>query len=121
MSFHNSFIGINETNEFSNNNIISKINFSKSINQNNILTYEDLNNTLLKNNPIDKLNSKSASEYLNSLHLKLRNLINENEQLKINFIQVSEILEKEREENNKKKNILNSNFKKKKKKKKKTY
>ena len=41
MSFHNSFIGINETNEFSNNNIISKINFSKSINQNNILTYED--------------------------------------------------------------------------------
>ena len=129
MSHPDSFIGINEINELS-NNTTSKINISKlTQNPNNtyinttyhsniqspskeVFSFEDLNlnNIVPKNNPIEKLNSKSASEYLNSLHLKMRELTNENQELKFNFIQVNEILEKEKSDFNKKINILNSSI-----------
>ena len=129
MSHPDSFIGINEINELS-NNTTSKINISKlTQNPNNtyinttyhsniqspskeVFSFEDLNlnNIVPKNNPIEKLNSKSASEYLNSLHLKMRELTNENQELKYNFIQVNEILEKEKSDFNKKINILNSSI-----------
>ena len=129
MSHPDSFIGINDINELS-NNTTSKINISKlTQNPNNtyinttshsniqspskeIFTFDDLNlnNIVPKNNPIEKLNSKSASEYLNSLHLKMRELTNENQELKFNFIQVNEILEKEKSDFNKKINILNSSI-----------
>ncbi len=127
MSNPDSFIGINDINELS-NNTTSKINISKlTQNPNNtyinttshsniqsptkeVFTFDDLNlnNIVQKNNPIEKLNSKSASEYLNSLHLKMRELTNENQELKFNFIQINEILEKEKSDFNKKINILNS-------------
>ena len=127
MSNPDSFIGINDINELS-NNTTSKINISKlTQNPNNtyinttyhsniqspskeVFSFEDLNlnNIVPKNNPIEKLNSKSASEYLNSLHLKMRELTNENQELKFNFIQINEILEKEKSDFNKKINILNS-------------
>lgn len=129
MSHPDSFIGINDINELS-NNTTSKINISKlTQNPNNtyinttshsniqspskeVFTFDDLNlnNIVPKNNPIEKLNSKSASEYLNSLHLKMRELTNENQELKFNFIQVNEILEKEKSDFNKKINILNSSI-----------
>ena len=129
MSNPDSFIGINDINELS-NNTTSKINISKlTQNPNNtyinttshsniqsptkeVFTFDDLNlnNIVPKNNPIEKLNSKSASEYLNSLHLKMRELTNENQELKYNFIQVNEILEKEKSDFNKKINILNSSI-----------
>lgn len=74
-----------------------------------VLSLEDLTMNINKsavddinNNPILKLNSKATTEYITSLHNKLHELQNENEELKINFIQVSEMVQKEREDNVKK-------------------
>lgn len=77
-----------------------------------VLSLEDLTMGINKsvvddanNNPIFKLNSKATTEYITSLHNKLHELQNENEELKINFIQVSEMIQKEREDNENKEKL----------------
>lgn len=57
--------------------------------------------TETKTNPITNLNSKAASYYLKTLQDKISQLTQENDELKRNFISISELYEKEKEKNNK--------------------
>ena len=87
-------------------------------NNNNLLSSktpsnEELNSKNNINNPqkmIEQLNSNSINEYINSLLMKIKNLDEENEELKKNFVQVSELREKEMIDYNYKINILKSNI-----------
>ena len=87
-------------------------------NNNNILSSktplnEELNTKNSINNPqnmIEQLNSNSINEYINSLLMKIKTLDEENVELKKNFVQVSELREKEMINYNYKINILKSNI-----------
>lgn len=59
------------------------------------------NNTNTISNPITNLNSKAASNYLKTLQDKINQQAQENDELKRNFISISELYEKEKEKNNK--------------------
>ena len=67
-----------------------------------------------KNKPpkdlLEKLNSKSINEYINSLLFQIKNLNLENEELKLNFVQVSELREKETQDYRYNLNVLKSNI-----------
>ena len=87
-------------------------------NNNNLLSSktpsnEELNSKNNINNPqkmIEQLNSNSINEYINSLLMKIKTLDEENVELKKNFVQVSELREKEMINYNYKINILKSNI-----------
>lgn len=94
----------------------SKITYEAKVTQNQTassirsptLSIDDLtmnNKTNSAEEPISKLNSKSINEYISSLHKELHELRNENEELKVNFVQVSELFEKEKIENEKKEKL----------------
>ena len=96
---------------------ISREEISNLQNKNNLLSSklstDELNNKNIEKNPNDllqKLNSNSINDYVNSLLLEIKKLNEENEELKINFVQVSELREKEMLNNNHKINILKSNI-----------
>ena len=74
----------------------------------NDLTNNSSNNELLEK--IEKLNSNSINEYINSLLRDIRELKNENQELKINFVQVSELREREIKNYEKEINVLKSNI-----------
>ena len=101
-----------ENNEERNLNLYqNNENIDNSKNQNNID-----NNILLSSNnnsPIDaieKLNSSSINEYINSLLLEIKKLNAENQELKLNFVQVSELREKETQNYKYNLNVLRSNI-----------
>ena len=94
----------------------SKITYEAKVTQNQTassirsptLSIDDLtmnNKTNAIEEPVSKLNSKSINEYISSLHKELHELRNENDELKVNFVQVSELLEKEKVENEKKEKL----------------
>ena len=86
-----------------NNNIL--LSSKLSINELNIKSNIDNPNGLL-----EKINSKSINDYINSLLMEIQKLNRENEELKLNFVQVSELREKEMQNYNNKINILKSNI-----------
>lgn len=61
--------------------------------------YHDNNTTTDANIQLEKLNSNAITTYVNSLNKMIHNLNIENEELKLNFVQVSEMLQNEREAN----------------------
>ena len=96
---------------------ISKEEIYNCQNKNNLisskLSMNELNTKNTENNPnylLEKLNSNSINDYVNSLISEIKKLNEENEELKINFVQVSELREKEILNNNHKINILKSNI-----------
>ena len=77
------------------------------IEQNNFNDNNNNQNNLI-NNPINKLNSKTATDYLKSLHDKLHILEEENDELKKNIFQLNEDINKEKLNNyNEKKALQN--------------
>lgn len=73
----------------------------------NILSIDDLSSKIndeTVSKHIQQLNSNATTSYLSSLHNQLHELRDENEELKLNFVQVSELLEetKEKAEQNEK-------------------
>lgn len=109
-----------ETNLYSNN--LDKYNIQNSNNNmNNLLSNNDQNftnennfNNDNNNSPpnylLEKLNSKSINEYINSLLFEIKKLKIENEELKLNFVQVSELREKETQNYKYNLNVLKSNI-----------
>ena len=92
----------NETNNLLSSNISSKeSNLNLNLNDNNNNSPEYL---------LEKLNSKSINEYINSLLYEIKKLNLENEELKLNFVQVSELREKETQNYKYNINILRSNM-----------
>ena len=86
-------------------------------NNNNLLSSKlsmnDLNsknNIPSPNNILEQLNSNSINDYINSLLFEIKNLNEENLELKKNFVQVSELREKENQNFNYKINILKTNI-----------
>ena len=106
---NSNLIGVNTNNNFNNQH-----NFISSSNDNNIIinnanqNYSQVSNNNFNNSSYQNYqysNSNAANNYLKTLQEKNLSLFKENEELKKNFIDVSEILEKERNEFQKK--ILN--------------
>ena len=84
-----------------NNLLSSKISLNDDLNSKN--------NISSPKNMLEQLNSNSINEYINSLLNEIKNLNEENEELKKNFVQVSELREKDIANFNYKINILKSN------------
>ena len=89
------------------NNLMSS---ELSMNELNINSNVNNNNNNNPNEILEKLNSNSINDYINSLLLEIKKLNKENEELKINFVQVSELREKDNQNYNYKINILKSNI-----------
>ena len=98
-------IGVNTNNNFNNQNHIISSNNDSNIIHNANQSYSHATNNNINNSSShnhEYPNSNAANNYLKSLQEKNLSLIKENEELKKNFIEVNEILEKERNEFQKK-------------------
>ena len=95
---------INNTNTINNLELNDEQNFKGENNINNI------NNSSPPNYLLEQLNSKSINEYINSLLFEIKKLNIENEELKLNFVQVSELREKETQNYKYNLNVLKSNI-----------
>ena len=69
-----------------------------------------INNNSPPNYLLEQLNSKSINDYINSLLFEIKKLNIENEELKLNFVQVSELREKETQNYKYNLNVLKSNI-----------
>ena len=95
---------INNINNINNLELNDEQNF---IGENNI---NNINNSSPPNYLLEQLNSKSINEYINSLLFEIKKLNIENEELKLNFVQVSELREKETQNYKYNLNVLKSNI-----------
>ena len=103
-------LSVSDLNLTNNTNITANTNNpNTNVNQNqnaNLTALNNENDSFV--NPISKLNSMTANEYLNSIHKELKQTRTENDELKLNFVQVSEMLQKERDDHSKEIRFLNS-------------
>ena len=96
----------------SNNEESSNIENQNNTNDNNLISSNNFNNSKT-NYPgylLEKINSKSINDYVNSLLFEIKKLNQENEELKLNFVQVSELREKESQTFKYNLNVLKSNI-----------
>ena len=103
-----------EKNLFSNKedlyNIQNSNNSMNNLLSNNDPNFNNDNNNSPPNYLLEKLNSNSINEYINSLLFEIKKLKIENEELKLNFVQVSELREKETQNYKYNLNVLKSNI-----------
>ena len=96
-------------NFYQNNEEMPEINNQSNLNNNNNISTNNFNEKA-PNDLLEKINSKSINEYINSLLYEIKKLNLENEELKINFVQVSELREKETQNYKYNLNVLRSNL-----------